>query len=145
MTLIERLYKSHDAETLCADAARAIEKLQAENERLKTEYGNACKLVADMHAAAIGQAVGPIRGVVEDVTDVRLESDALAAKLATLTECAKRLVDHADFQLGGILSADSKAKDIPSRAVSQVKSRHLAALRDLVAIDAAKGGQHEDA
>ncbi|MDH4481441.1 MAG: hypothetical protein QE279_01890 [Rhodoferax sp.] len=47
-----------------------------------------------------------------------------------IIECAKRLVEHADFQLGGILSADSKAKDIPSKAVSQVKSRHLAALRD---------------
>ena len=45
-------------------------------------------------------------------------------------ECAKRLVEHADFQLGGILSSDSKAKDIPSKAVSKVKSRHLAALRD---------------
>ena len=48
-------------------------------------------------------------------------------------ECAKRLVEHADFKLGGVLSADSKAKDIPSRAVSQVKARHLAALRDALA------------
>ncbi len=48
-------------------------------------------------------------------------------------ECAKRLVEHADFKLGGALSADSKAKDIPSKAVSQVKSRHLAALRDALA------------
>jgi hypothetical protein len=45
-------------------------------------------------------------------------------------ECAKRLVEHADFKLGGALSADSKAKDIPSNAISNVKARHLAALRD---------------
>lgn len=51
-----------------------------------------------------------------------------------MRECARRLVEHADFRLGGVLSADSKAKDIPSRAVSQVKARHLAALRD--ALDA---------
>ena len=56
-------------------------------------------------------------------------------------ECAKRLVDHADFQLGGILSADSKARDIPSNAVSQVKARHLAALRDaLAAMPKQEGG-----
>jgi hypothetical protein len=55
------------------------------------------------------------------------------APLARVAECAARLVEHADFQLGGILSADSKAKDIPSKAVSQVKSRHLAALRDSLA------------
>lgn len=48
-------------------------------------------------------------------------------------ECAARLVEHADFQLGGTLSADSKARDIPSRACSQVKARHLAALRDALA------------
>ena len=50
-----------------------------------------------------------------------------------IIECAKRLVEHADFRLGGALSQDSKAKDIPSRAVSQVKARHLAALRDALA------------
>lgn len=48
-------------------------------------------------------------------------------------DCAKRLVEHADFQLGGSLSADSNAKDIPSNAVSKVKARHLAALRDALA------------
>lgn len=48
-------------------------------------------------------------------------------------ECARRLVEHADFRLGGALSADSKARDIPSNAVSQVKARHLAALRDALA------------
>jgi hypothetical protein len=47
-----------------------------------------------------------------------------------VVECARRLVAHADFKLDGCLSADSKAKDIPSKAVSQVKARHLAALRD---------------
>lgn len=60
--------------------------------------------------------------------------------LANVADAARRLVEHADFQLGGILSADSKAKDIPSKAVSQVKARHLASLRDRVAeLDAANG------
>jgi hypothetical protein len=46
-----------------------------------------------------------------------------------IVECAKRLVDHSDSRLGGCLSADSKASEIPSNAVSHVKARHLAALR----------------
>lgn len=48
-------------------------------------------------------------------------------------ECAARLVAHADFQLGGVLGAHSKPKEIPSSAVSKVKARHLAALRDALA------------
>lgn len=60
--------------------------------------------------------------------------------LANVADAARRLVEHADFQLGGILSADSKSKEIPSKAVSQVKARHLASLRDRVAeLDAAYG------
>ena len=62
-----------------------------------------------------------------DKTDIK-ERD-----LQRIAECAARLVEHADFQLGGVLSADSKARDIPSRACSQVKARHLAALRDALA------------
>jgi hypothetical protein len=59
-----------------------------------------------------------------------LEQSALAQERDRVRECAKRLVEHADFKLGGALSADSKAKDIPSNAISNVKARHLAALRD---------------
>lgn len=53
-----------------------------------------------------------------------------------IRECAQRLVEHADFRLGGNLSASSKASEIPSKATSQVKARHLAALRD--ALDASE-------
>ena len=39
---------------------------------LEDDYGRACKLVADMHAAATGRpGEGPRRGVVEDVADLR--------------------------------------------------------------------------
>lgn len=62
------------------------------------------------------------------MTDTSKERDLLR-----IAECAARLVEHADFRLGGVLSADSKARDIPSRACSQVKARHLAALRDALA------------
>jgi hypothetical protein len=68
--LIERLYNSHDAETLCADAALVIEALsverdalQAENERLKREL-EISKL---------------------DVKEWHSQADALQAKLDALT------------------------------------------------------------
>jgi len=66
-----------------AKIARA--DLEAEVERWKVEHGIACKLVADMHEAAIGYVGGPIRGVLEDVADLRIERDeyqAAADKLA---------------------------------------------------------------
>jgi hypothetical protein len=58
---------------------------------------------------------------------------ARIAEMGAVRESASRLVEHADFKLGGCLSADSKAKDIPSNAVSSVKARHLASLRDALA------------
>jgi hypothetical protein len=71
---------------------------------------------------------------------LKLQRDALAADAGRVRECASRLVEHADFKLGGILSADSKSKDVPSKATSSVKARHLAALRDaLNSSDAMKG------
>ena len=63
---------------------------------------------------------------------VTAAKDAEIERLTKVHEAALRLVQHADFKLGGILSADSKAKDIPSTAVSQVKARHLASLRDAI-------------
>lgn len=54
-----------------------IDKLEAENERLKKDYQHACNLVADMHAAAVGDVTGPKVGVVEDVAAVRAENEQL--------------------------------------------------------------------
>lgn len=72
--------------------------------------------------------VDEARCLVQDAID-----ELTASAQEQVIDCAKRLVEHADFKLGGALSADSKARDIPSNAVSMVKSRHLAALRDALA------------
>ena len=68
----------------------------------------------------------------EQIDALTAERDALQTDAARLLEAASRLVEHADFRLGGILSADSKSKEIPSRATSQVRARHLASLRDVL-------------
>jgi hypothetical protein len=51
--------------------ATKIEELIAERDKLRADYESACKLVADMHAAAMGGVVGPAAGVVEDVAALR--------------------------------------------------------------------------
>lgn len=55
----------------CGVAVRVLRELAAEVTRFRGEHDRACKMVADMHAAAVGEVRGPIRGVVEDVADVR--------------------------------------------------------------------------
>ena len=77
--------------------------------------------------------IGPILKAEKAITAVKQALAAPVQKPDRVRECAQRLVEHADFRLGGVLSADSKAKDIPSKAVSQVKARHLASLRDALA------------
>jgi hypothetical protein len=94
-------------------AAAELRRLHEENERLKATPPNlATPLVA------------PVQEPVAD----------------RVRECAQRLVEHADFRLVGILSSSSKTKEIPSNAASQVKTRHLAALRD--ALLAAQPASH---
>lgn len=69
-------------------ARNEIEKLRTEVERLKTENWQTCGLVAQMHRAAMNDVIGPKRGVVEDILDLRLERDALKAQLDALAQCS---------------------------------------------------------
>jgi len=59
---------------------------KADAERYKADYIAACELVAKMHAAAIGEVRGPIRGVVEDVEDLRARYLRLSEVLARRNE-----------------------------------------------------------
>ncbi|MFC9847766.1 hypothetical protein ACFWFF_01450 [Streptomyces sp. NPDC060223] len=53
-------------------ASRAAEHWEAEAKRFKEDYLKACGTIAEMHSAAVGRSDrGPIRGVIEDVADVR--------------------------------------------------------------------------
>jgi hypothetical protein len=101
-------------------AARLLEHA-AVHDAVVSEYSPEQKQWAD----DLRSAAAALRGAVPAVPADRVR------------ECAQRLVDGADFQLAGALSAQSKAKDIPSKACSQVKARHLASLRDALAEAAA--------
>lgn len=77
--LVER-YEDRDQEI--ADWRRERDKHMRESSEwqhkvgeLQHAYEQACKTIADMHAAAIGEAAAPRRGVVEDVEDLRRERD----------------------------------------------------------------------
>lgn len=50
-------------------------------DRYKQDHLNACKTIAQMHEAATGRfGEGPVRGVVEDVADLKTAYDELLAK-----------------------------------------------------------------
>jgi len=76
-----------------------IAELRVEVERLQQDHGRACKLVADMHAAATGRpGEGPCLGVVEDVAAVRAEVERLremAGKWESLFQAQARLSEVA--------------------------------------------------
>ncbi|MER7726409.1 hypothetical protein [Streptomyces sp. NPDC096323] len=63
------------ADTVAELAART-EQAEQDAERFKADHLAACTTIADMHEAATGRTgMGPIRGVVEDVADVRARAE----------------------------------------------------------------------
>ena len=81
--LDEKWHRWKDDPTDELKAAAELRRLQAENEALRAEYQSACGVVARMHLAATGQTIGPKRGVVEDVEDLRAEVEELRSRLQT--------------------------------------------------------------
>lgn len=80
MTHALQLYASTAVEL--EDARRANAELTHDAERFKEDHLGACGTIAEMHAAATGRTgLGPIRGVVEDVADVRERADKVARGL----------------------------------------------------------------
>lgn len=49
--------------------------------RLEKNMNLSSVLVAKMHEAAVGRVDKPIRGIIEDIEDLRLERDELKAKI----------------------------------------------------------------
>ncbi len=67
-----------------ATAQTESETAKSELETAKADIQKASELVAQMHAAALGEVRGPIRGVVEDVEDVRTRAANLETQLQTV-------------------------------------------------------------
>ena len=73
---------AHERGPSCMACVAAMDSdvFEIELRHVRRAWEGACVMVADMHAAAIGRVGGPLRGVVEDVTDVRKERDELRAR-----------------------------------------------------------------
>lgn len=74
----------------------------------RDEYDFACQTIAAMHAAAVGEVRGPIRGVVEDVADLRARCQAAEDDLDRAQVDAHReqeRANRAEAKLGAALRA----------------------------------------
>lgn len=137
--------------TECSAALREAADLHKEVERLKADYGGACELVAKMHGAVVGWGNGPIRGVVEDVEDLKAraenaehnfgvmmdERDAALARLARLKAAQpepKRLTRPSLEDARNLLRDDGDGADL---AVTRWRYR-LAGVVVAEALDAAQ-------
>lgn len=58
-----------------------IERLDTELRLAKEDHQRCCELVAAMHMAAIGGVRGPMRGVVQDIADLRADRDYLRLEI----------------------------------------------------------------
>lgn len=63
-------------------------------DELEDECAHACLLVSQMHRAAMNDVIGPKRGVVEDILDLRAERDALQQQLEAKQAEIERLMKN---------------------------------------------------
>jgi len=103
-----------------------IESLRAELAEVKANYLSACQTVAKMHEAAVGATIGPIRGVVEDVDDLRAERNAAVAALEQLKQWSEAyplaVFPEPDFKKAHlVLTAHGMTLD----AISASNMRHV--------------------
>lgn len=111
-----------------------VAELQAEVERLRADYESACVTIADMHRAAIGEVRGPVRGVVEDVADVRAALQRLAdaagrvlydageASAEVRADLRERLAEAEDAARGALAPAIRVLIEASSLGTPEVKA-----------------------
>lgn len=82
-------------------------------ERFKADHLAACRTIADMHEAATGRTgMGPIRGVVEDVADVRDRAENFEGRARAMDQRARHwrsVAEQADATLQRVRDADTLA------------------------------------
>lgn len=95
--------------------------------RAATKVWHEAEEMADISDAVIAfhDVCGP-----EAMQAVLAHIDAQAAEIERLRAAASAILGSADWRVAGVLSDKSPRRDLPSNAVSTVKIRHLAGLRD---------------
>lgn len=124
-----------EAAKLVQGMARRIGELESQLERLRAEvaehrenYLGACRTIAEMHAAAVGEVRGPIAGVVGDVAALREQLQAaLAENVALKANADRREAEIAALRSGRIESVDEVHTYTQTRGRKTSKSAALAA------------------
>lgn len=94
-----------------AEQRARAERAEVEASEFKDSYLNACATIAAMHAAAVGRGDrGPVRGVVEDVADVRAALLQAEAAIERARALHVRNAHTGDCE-------DCSARDYPNYAV----------------------------
>lgn len=89
-----------------------LEDAERERDEHKQNYLGACTTIAAMHAAAVGRNdEGPIRGVVEDVEDVRLRAEQAEAEVKRLS----LMVDEYATGAGALTDKLKRVRDLRDR------------------------------
>ncbi|MGC5343666.1 hypothetical protein [Streptomyces sp. DT171] len=119
-----------------AEAEQRAETAEQDAERFKADHEAACRTIADMHEAATGRTgMGPIRGVVEDVADVRARAQEMETDRDRWRDATEeRIHRHNDYRrrLAAVLAlpANSHFNDIieyAARTLTRNGERLLAA------------------
>ncbi|MEU0102209.1 hypothetical protein [Streptomyces sp. NPDC006267] len=89
----------------------------------KEAHDRACKTIADMHEAATGRTgMGPIRGVVEDVADVRARAE-LAEHRATRWEAARHTWQAKAVEMEADRDREAAAREQAQQDTQQAEKR----------------------
>ena len=81
-----------------------LREAKAELARFRGEHARACETIAAMHTAAHGEIRGPVRGVVEDIEDLRIAFEAVQKLCAFWKQAADQAVrgwERAEAELAG--------------------------------------------
>ncbi|MFH9295640.1 hypothetical protein [Streptomyces sp. NPDC017520] len=98
------------------DIALATVKQNAD--RHYADHRAACRTIAEMHQAATGRTgMGPIRGVVEDVADVRARAEKAEKALAAMEADRNRHQKYAVKASQRLAAADQRARLADDRAI----------------------------
>ena len=121
-------FRADEACGLIDTITSAVTALTAERDRFRHDYEFACAMVAQMHAAAVGSVRGPIRGIVDDVADLKAERDRLAAATTAYAACIGTIRG-----LLGLPAEDIRPEHVErySREVAAVNAQLVEALEQI--------------
>ncbi|MER7697019.1 hypothetical protein [Streptomyces sp. NPDC096095] len=113
--------------------ANTVKELAQDAERFKADHLAACRTIAEMHEAATGRTgMGAIRGVVEDVADVRARAEELSLLNQTACKALDTMQHDRDAQRARAEQAEAE-RDQAQRDAKEAKERariaHVAAYR----------------